>query len=99
MKMYVIVREDLGTIYKMVQGSHALAAYMLEHGQEAKKWNNETLIFLTVKNQEKLFNLKFKLETKNIEFSEFYEPDINNELTAITTCCEESFLKNYQLVK
>lgn len=32
MKMYVIVREDLGTIYKMVQGSHALAAYMLEHG-------------------------------------------------------------------
>lgn len=31
-KMYVIVRDDLDKIYKMVQGSHALAAFMFEHG-------------------------------------------------------------------
>ena len=30
-QMYVLVRKDLGTIYKMVQGAHALAQYALEH--------------------------------------------------------------------
>jgi len=30
-KMYVAVRKDLGSIYKMVQGSHGLAQYALEH--------------------------------------------------------------------
>jgi hypothetical protein len=29
-KMFVLVRKDLGTTYKMVQGSHALAQYMLD---------------------------------------------------------------------
>jgi len=28
-KMYVITRKDLGAIYKMVQGAHALAQYLL----------------------------------------------------------------------
>jgi hypothetical protein len=30
-KMYIIVRKDLGPIYKMVQGAHALAAFSLEN--------------------------------------------------------------------
>lgn len=29
-KMYVITRKDLGAIYKMVQGAHALAHYAIE---------------------------------------------------------------------
>lgn len=30
-KMFILVRADLGFPYKMVQGSHALAQYALEH--------------------------------------------------------------------
>ena len=99
MKMYVVVREDLEPIYKMVQGAHALAGYMLEHGQAAAEWNNETLVFIYVKDEEKLFRLKNKLEYKGIKFHSFYEPDIGNQLTSIACYSEEQIFKNYQLVK
>lgn len=30
-KMFILVRKDLDSPYKMVQGAHALAQYALEH--------------------------------------------------------------------
>ena len=30
-KMFILVRKDLGSTYKMVQGAHALAQFSLEH--------------------------------------------------------------------
>lgn len=97
-KMYVIVRSDLGNSYKMVQGTHALAKYSLEHESLFKEWNNNFLIFLEVKNIFKLFNIMNKLNYLNIAYSYFEEPDLNNEITSLSIYCEENIFKNINLV-
>jgi len=82
MKLYVLVRKDLGPIYGSVQGGHAIAQYMLEHGE----WQNETLVYLGVKNEQHLKKWKYKLDKLNADYSYFIEPDIDDQLTSIATC-------------
>ena len=82
-KLYVIVRKDLSTSQMAVQAGHALAAYLLH--SHFFRWQNETLIYLGVKNLDQLERLKYKLDLEGIEFVEFREPDLNNEPTAIAS--------------
>ena len=56
---------------------------MLDHPDQAKQWNNNFLICLSVKNQEHLIKLFEKLRLHGIRASPFLEPDIGDELTAI----------------
>ena len=49
-KMYVLVRKDLAETYRIVQGSHALAQYALDHPVEFQKWHNTTIVYLGVRN-------------------------------------------------
>ena len=95
-KMYVITRKDLGAIYKMVQGAHALAQYLLTQHQLGQLWGNEYLIFLEVQDKEGLTKLAEKLSIQDIKFSLFYEPDIE-EVTALACYCEEKQFKNYKV--
>jgi peptidyl-tRNA hydrolase len=83
MKLYVIVRKDLTTSQMAVQAGHALAAYLLH--SHFSRWKNETLIYLGVKNLDQLERLKYKLDLEGIKFTEFREPDLNNESTAIAS--------------
>jgi len=98
MKMYIIVRRDLDRItqsYKYVQGMHVVAEYLLNH---KTKWNNGTMIALGVSNKIALEMQKMKLIQHNIKFSEFYEPDIGNQLTAIACVCDGSLFKRLELL-
>ena len=45
-KMYVLVRKDLPSTYRMVQGAHAVAEYLLRYPDT--EWKNGTLVFLGV---------------------------------------------------
>ena len=83
MKLFVIVRKDLSKSQQAVQAGHALAEYLL-HSQ-GFRWRNQTLIYLGVKGLPQLENLKRKLDNNNISYSEFHEPDIGNQLTAIAS--------------
>jgi len=83
MKIYVIVRKDLSISQRAVQAGHALAEFLL-HGP-VSRWNNGTLVYLGVKGLNQLENLKYKLDLLEIPYSEFREPDIGNETTAIAT--------------
>lgn len=96
-KMYVITRDDLGTVYKMVQGAHALAQFMLEHGQVAKEWNNQTIVFLSVDDEQKLTKLASKLDRSFQKFSYFREPDIGNQLTALASYGDGKIFGNIRL--
>lgn len=82
-RMYVVVRKDLDQTYRMVQGSHALAQYALEHPEELKVWNNEYLIFLSTFLEVNMQNLYRKLVSKGFTVSKFNEPDQNGQMTAI----------------
>lgn len=55
MKMYCLVRKDLARSYQAVQGGHAITEYFLEHGIP-EVWDNGTMIFLGVKNEDALKN-------------------------------------------
>jgi hypothetical protein len=80
-KLFVIVRKDLNPSQRAVQAGHALAEYMLN----SSRWKNSTLIYLGVRSLRQLENLKRRLEYEEIEHYPFYEPDLNNQMTAIAS--------------
>ena len=78
-KLYVLVDKTLNPIYGAVQGGHAVAEWVLDHGQ-SQKWLNEYLIYLSVdidkwKDRIKYYGCNY--------YSEFHEPDLDNKLTSI----------------
>ena len=96
--MYVISRKDLdkfGQSYKYVQGMHAVSEYLLNY---QTNWENGTIVALGIDDIFKLEFLKNKLKSQNIIFSEFYEPDINNELTAIACVSDGKMFKHLKLL-
>lgn len=81
--MYVLVRTDLEAIYRIVQGSHALAQYSIDHHELFLEWHNETIIYLGVRFSSGLTSWKYFLEDKKIPYACFYEPDQQGQITAI----------------
>ena len=76
-KLYVLCDKNLDPIYGAVQGGHAIAQRLIEHGQS--KWSNEYLIYLSVD----INKWKQLLDIYGIVYSEFHEPDLDNQLTSI----------------
>lgn len=97
MKLYVIVRKDLTISQRAVQAGHALAAYLLR-GSFLRRWKNETLIYLGVKGLKQLENLKRKFDFENIDYTEFREPDLENEITAIATDVDNRYVERLNLL-
>lgn len=98
-KMYVAVRGDLLPTYRMVQGSHALAQYMLEHAQKAQEWSNSTIVFLQIQDEQELSGIAENLHKKGLNFSTFHEPDIGHQLTALASYEEEKYFRGKKLVE
>lgn len=95
MKLFVIVRKDLSHSQRAVQAGHALAQYMLDGSQN---WKNQTLIYLGVKGLTQLLNLKRKLDRQSIDYIEFREPDLNDEVTAIASDQESKIFERMNLL-
>lgn len=77
-RLYVLISNKLEPIYGCVQGGHAVAQWLLDN-KDSQTWNNQYLIYLSAD----IEKWKLKLEIKEISFSYFKEPDLDNELTAI----------------
>jgi len=71
--------------YQAVQSSHAIADFAIQFPAIFKKWHEESnyIIQLSVDSKFDLEQLIDKLEKNNIKFVPFYEPDLDNQLTAI----------------
>ena len=106
-KMFVLVRGDLGNPYKMVQGAHAVAQYALEEPQMFNEWNNETIVFLDVKNEDAMMKWAYGiLKYTDKKYSLFFEPDLADEsrgiysqLTAIACYDDGQMFKGLQVAK
>jgi len=96
MKLYVIVRKDISISQRAVQAGHAVADYMLH--SPLSRWNNGTLIYLGVKGLNQLESLKIKFKREGIPYTEFKEPDMNNETTAIATDMNSKFTERLNLL-
>ena len=88
-RLYVLVRKDLPESYRAVQAGHAVAEWLLSD----QTWQNETLVYLGVKNENELMDWKERLDYKNMKYAAFREPDIGNQLTAIATLTEGKVFK------
>ena len=101
MKMYIIVRSDISKSYQAAQGGHALAQMALDWPDKFKEWNNHTIVYLKT-SYEDLQRIASSgiLNELDCVFSDFYEPDINNELTAISIYGLNAgiYLKDYRLL-
>lgn len=102
MKLYVVIRKDLTDSQKAVQAGHALADFLRKNPNT--KWDNGTLVYLVVRNENAL---KLQLQFlgisdfhNNNEYGYFYEPDLNNELTAFAVYGENvsNVLRNLRLL-
>jgi hypothetical protein len=80
-KLFVVTRNDLDLAYQGVQAGHGLAAWIYDNPDHP--WRNHTLVYLAVDNEDKLKELRFKLERRGYDHSTFHEPDIGDELTAV----------------
>ena len=96
MKLYVIVRKDLSISQRAVQAGHAVAEFLLRG--PFSRWSNGTLVYLGVKGLHQLENLKRKFENEGIDYIEFREPDIGNEITALATDVNSKHIERLNLL-
>lgn len=95
-RLYVLTRGDLEKSYQAVQAGHAVAQFLLENPES--NWKNNYLIYLNVKDEEELKYWMWKLNKKGIKYSEFKEPDINNETTAVAVANDNNIFKKLKLL-
>lgn len=85
LKLTTVTRNDLSPGYQLVQASHSNIQFLIEHPQISKEWyKNPYLAALSTKDENSLKNIIKKAEEKGIKYSVFREPDIDNQITAIT---------------
>jgi hypothetical protein len=104
LRMYGLVNYQLSGIQKGIQFGHSVVEYSLLDNSLYKEWalNHKTFIILnggtTNNNPDNLGTLNKHLETlkeMDITFSSFCEPDLGDQLTAITFIVDERvFLKD-----
>ena len=84
-KLITVTRRDLTPGYQSVQSSHAIVNFAIHHPDLFKQWHEQSnyLAQLSVENLSQLSLLCSKLDDKGILYVPFYEPDLDNQLTAI----------------
>lgn len=92
-RLYVLISQKLNPIYGCVQGGHVVAEWLLSHPDQ--NWNNSYLIYVSADIQK----WKDKLDLMDIEYTEFKEPDLDNEITALAVLNNDKMFKNLKLVK
>lgn len=88
-KLVTVTRKDLTPAQQSVQSTHVALDFIIANPAIAENWHSSNyLICLAVSNETDLKRLIEKCSMKDLEFSIFREPDLNNEITAI--CIEPS---------
>ena len=84
-KLYVLVRGDIPVGYQMAQSNHASFRFALEHPELTREWmeQSEYICILKTENLTQLEHYLAAAKESHITTSEFREPDLNHELTAI----------------
>lgn len=81
--VYVLVRKDLTPAQRAVQSCHAAIEATRQFISPNQK--HPHLVVCRVRDEQALQREASRIELSGIRFAPFYEPDRNNELTAIAT--------------
>jgi peptidyl-tRNA hydrolase len=85
MRLYAVSRADLSSGQQAVQACHAVADLCVRHRDgEVDEWadNHKTMVILGTKNEQELRALLESLSSSGLRCQPFYEPDLDNQLTA-----------------
>lgn len=82
----MITREDISPGYQVVQSNHSIVDFIFKFPSLSQHWKetSNSIISLSVPTLNELEKLSQKLKSLGYFVSEFNEPDIGDELTAIT---------------
>jgi hypothetical protein len=94
-KLYIFTDNTLSPIYAAVQGGHAACQYILETYNRNDSWKNETIVYLSAQLDEVIRLLK----SKNIRYTIWREPDMNNAITAIAVYHYGITFKKYKTLR
>lgn len=83
-KLYTVTRQDIAPGYQLAQSGHSIAQFFIDHPDLAKEWDNNYLISLSTHDEKSLIKLLEKLISIGVKVSAFQEPDLNNQITAIS---------------
>lgn len=80
-----VTRRDLNYGTQSVQSSHAMIDFCFKYPEIAKNWheNSNYMCQSSVANEYELMEISYAAQQKGIKVVEFFEPDLNNQLTAI----------------
>ena len=92
-RLYVLIDNNLDSIYGCVQGGHVVAQWLLNHPNP--DWNNSYLIYVSAN----ISKWKEKLDILEVDYTEFREPDLNNQITALAVLNNDKMFKNLRLIK
>lgn len=81
-RLYVVVRGDLPVGLRCAQAGHALIGYVLEHGAPP-----DNLVVLQVPDLAAIQRVLTRVRAGR--HTAFFEPDIDNELTAVAVAPEQ----------
>lgn len=84
-KLYVVTRQDIDPGYQSVQACHSAIQFQHEFPEISKQWHEQSkyLACLSTRDENTLKELIQKAEKKNIKYSVFIEPDIDNQITSV----------------
>ena len=92
-RLYVLISNKLDSIYGCVQGGHVVAEWLLTHPNQ--EWNNNYLIYVSAD----VDKWKNRLNIMNIDYTEFKEPDLDYQTTALAVLNNDKLFKKLQLIK
>lgn len=84
-KLYLVTHQQLSSGYQTAQIAHVVAEFTLNNPDVAKTWHSlsNSLIVLEAKNAEELSVLQAEAKSRGIGVTEFREPDLGDEITAL----------------
>lgn len=84
-KLYIVTRQDLAPGDILAQSCHAVAEFGREYPDVFLEWQDVSnyIAVLECKDEKELLSLIDRADKKRIRFSVFFEPDLDNEITAI----------------
>ena len=91
-RLYVLISNKLDPIYGCVQGGHVVAEWLLQHPNQ--NWNNNYLIYLSAD----ISKWKHRFDVLEIDYTEFKEPDLDNQVTALAVLNNDKMFKNLKLI-
>lgn len=92
-RLYVLISNKLDSIYGCVQGGHVVAEWLLTHPNQ--EWNNNYLIYVSAD----VDKWKDRLNIMNVDYTEFKEPDLDYQTTALAVLNNDKMFKKLKLIK